>query len=61
MVEVAGSGSGPKRDPQCFRNLKAATHAQIQIGATHLDADVRVADSTERDVLWHDVILAQAR
>ena len=56
---VAGSASGAKQDPQWFRNLKAATHAQIQIGATHLHADVRVAENTERDTLWHQVILAQ--
>jgi deazaflavin-dependent oxidoreductase (nitroreductase family) len=57
---VAGSGSGSKQDPQWFRNLKAAAQAQIQIGATRMDADVRVAENTERDTLWHDVILAQA-
>ncbi len=57
---VAGSGSGSKRDPQWFRNLKAAAHAQIQIGATHMDVDVRVAENAERDTLWHEVIVAQA-
>src|SRR5690348_1252047 len=56
---VAGSGSGSKQDPQWFRNLKAAAHAQIQIGATHMDADVRVAENAERDTLWHEVILAR--
>jgi len=56
---VAGSGSGSKQDPQWFRNLKAESHAQIQIGATRMDADVRVAQNTERDTLWHEVILAQ--
>jgi deazaflavin-dependent oxidoreductase (nitroreductase family) len=56
---VAGSGSGARQDPQWFRNLRAAAHAQIQIGATHIDADVRVAENSERDTLWHQVILAQ--
>ena len=57
---VAGSGSGSRQDPQWFRNLKAATRAQIQIGATHINADVRVTQNTERDTLWHQVILPQA-
>jgi deazaflavin-dependent oxidoreductase (nitroreductase family) len=55
---VAGSGSGARQDPQWFRNLKTAARAQIQIGATHMDTDVRVTGNTERDTLWHDVILA---
>ena len=57
---VAGSGSGSKREPQWFRNLRAAARARIQIGAAHMDADVRVAEGAERDMLWHDVILKQA-
>jgi len=56
---VAGSGSGAKQDLQWFRNLRAAAHDQIQIGATHIDADVRIAENRERDKLWHEVILAQ--
>ena len=55
----AGSGSGARQDPQWFRNLRAAAHAQMQIGATHMDAEVRVAENTERDMLWHQVIMAQ--
>jgi F420H(2)-dependent quinone reductase len=57
---IAGSASGAKRDPQWFRNLRAAPHAHIQIGAAHMDADVLIADSAERDTLWQQVILAQA-
>ena len=57
---VAGSGSRSKRDPHWFRNLRAAAHAQIQIGATHVTADVRVAGDAERDRLWLEVIMAQA-
>jgi len=56
---VAGSGSGSTQDPQWFRNLRAAGRAQIQIGATRIDTDVRVAENAERDTLWHEVILAQ--
>ena len=56
---VAGSGSGAKQDPHWFRNLRAAAHAQIQIGATRMDADVRVTENPERDTLWHEVILVQ--
>ena len=57
---VAGSASGARHDPQWFRNLRAAPHAHIQIGAAQLDADVRIAGSAERDMLWQQVILAQA-
>lgn len=57
---VAGSASGARRDPQWFRNLRAAPHARIQIGAAHMDADVRIAGSAERDMLWQQVILPQA-
>ncbi len=56
---VAGSGSGSRQDPQWFRNLKAASHAQIQIRTRRMDADVRVAGNAERDTLWHEVILAR--
>src|SRR5260370_39756060 len=55
---VAGSGSGARQDPQWFRNLKAAAQAQIQIGATRIDAEERVAENTERDKLWHQDMLA---
>ena len=56
---VAGSAGGGRRDPQWFRNLRAAPRARIQIGA-HMDADVRIAESAERDMLWQQVILARA-
>jgi deazaflavin-dependent oxidoreductase (nitroreductase family) len=56
---VAGSGSGSKQDPQWFRNLRAAACAQIQIDATCIDADMRVAENAGRDKRWHEVILVQ--
>ncbi len=56
---VVGSGSGSRQDPQWFCNLRAAARAQIQIGATNVDADVRIAGDTERDTLCREVILAQ--
>lgn len=56
---VAGSGSGSRQDPQWFRNLRAAACAQIQIDATCIDADMRVAENAERDKRWHEVILVQ--
>jgi deazaflavin-dependent oxidoreductase (nitroreductase family) len=54
---VAGSGSGSRQDPQWFRNLRVAEHAQIQIGGTCIDVGVRIAENAERDTLWHQVIL----
>jgi deazaflavin-dependent oxidoreductase (nitroreductase family) len=57
---VAGTGSGSRREPQWFRNLRAANQAQIQIGTTQIDVDVQVVDRVERDRLWRDIILVQA-
>ena len=57
---VAGTGSGSRRDPQWFRNLRATAHAEIQIRSAHIHVDVRVAEDGERETLWNEVVLAQA-
>lgn len=57
---AAATGSGSPREPQWFRNLRATNGARVQIGAAHIDVDVRIADPAERDRLWRDVVLAQA-
>lgn len=57
---VVGTGSGSPREPDWFRNLRAAPRADVQIGAGHVQVDVRVIDGEERDRLWQDVVLAQA-
>ena len=57
---VVGTGSGSHREPDWFRNLRATPSAGIQIKDRHIAVAVRVADGEERDLLWRDVVLAQA-
>jgi deazaflavin-dependent oxidoreductase (nitroreductase family) len=57
---VAGTGGGAPREPDWFRNLRAATRADVQIRDRHVVVDVRVTAGEERDRLWRDVVLAQA-
>ena len=57
---VMGSGGGMKEEPQWMRNLKAASHATIQIGDDVREVTARITAGTERDRLWHDVVLARA-
>jgi deazaflavin-dependent oxidoreductase (nitroreductase family) len=57
---VWGSGSGSRRDPDWFRNLRAATTADVQVGARRLRVDPRELTGAERDAIWNDVVLAQA-
>ncbi len=57
---AAGTGSGSAHEPDWFRNLRATSRADVQIGADHISVGVRVTDDEERDRLWRDVVLAQA-
>ena len=57
---VTGSAGGTKADPQWFRNLRATSHAHIEIGSQGQDLHARVTLPDERDQLWHDVVLARA-
>ena len=57
---VAGSAGGMKDEPQWFRNLQAAGHAEVELGRTALSVDAHVAHGAERDRLWRDVVLARA-
>lgn len=57
---VTGSAGGTKTDPQWFRNLRATTQAQIQLGDTRYDVRPHVPTGTDRDQLWHDIVLARA-
>lgn len=49
---VAGSAGGTDTDPQWFKNLRAATEAQVEIGRTTSRVRVRVLPREERDLLW---------
>lgn len=51
IVIVASQGGLPK-DPQWYLNLMATPEAVIQIKADRRPVRARVADASERDVLW---------
>ena len=57
---VWGTGSGSPRDPDWFRNLRAAEVAQMQVRDRHFEAVARELVGDERDAMWHDVVLAEA-
>jgi deazaflavin-dependent oxidoreductase (nitroreductase family) len=57
---VWGTGSGSPVDPDWFRNLRKATVADVQVGATRLRARPRELVGGERDSVWNEVVLAQA-
>lgn len=57
---VCASSGGMAPEPQWFRNLRCASEAQIQVGASRHDVRVRFPERAERDRLWSDVVLAQA-
>jgi F420H(2)-dependent quinone reductase len=57
---VWGTGSGSPRDPDWFRNLRAAKVAEVQVGAVKRQARARELIGQERDDMWNGVVLAQA-
>jgi deazaflavin-dependent oxidoreductase (nitroreductase family) len=57
---VWGTGSGSRRDPDWFRNLRAATEADVQIRATRLRVRPRELTGDEHDTTWNNTVLAQA-
>jgi len=57
---VWGTASGSPRDPDWFRNLRAAETADVQVGKRRLRAKPRELTGDERDVMWRDVVLAKA-
>ena len=57
---VWGTGSGSPRDPDWFRNLRAAGVAQVQVGARRLAVQPRELLGEERDAAWRGTVLARA-
>ena len=57
---VWGTGSGSPSDPDWFRNLRKVEVADVQVMARHLRVRPRELVSAERDVMWNDVVIAQA-
>jgi deazaflavin-dependent oxidoreductase (nitroreductase family) len=57
---VWGTASGAPRDPDWFRNLRKVTVADVQIGATTIQARPRELLAEERETAWNNTVLAQA-
>ena len=57
---VWGTASGAPRDPDWFRNLRNVTVADVQIGATTIQARPRQLPAGEREAAWNNTVLAQA-
>lgn len=60
LAVVWGTGSGSRRDPDWFENLRRATTARVQVRERQFAARPRELHGEERDAMWRDVILAQA-
>ena len=52
-----GTGSGSPRDPDWFRNLRAAGETELQVYAAAGARPARELHGAERDEVWNDVIL----
>jgi deazaflavin-dependent oxidoreductase (nitroreductase family) len=57
---VWGTGSGARRDPDWFRNLRAADLAEVQVGRKMFRVRARELLGAERDAMWQDTILGHA-
>jgi deazaflavin-dependent oxidoreductase (nitroreductase family) len=55
---VWGTASGAPRDPDWFRNLRAAGETDLQVLAERRRASARELRGPERDEVWNGVILA---
>ncbi len=57
---VWGTGSGSRRDPDWFQNLRKVPTATVQVMDRELEMRPRELLGAERDATWSDVILAEA-
>ncbi|HEX6918049.1 MAG TPA: nitroreductase/quinone reductase family protein, partial [Phycicoccus sp.] len=57
---VWGTGGGAPRDPDWFRNLRAAGRAEVQVRDRRFRALARELVADERERVWSDVVLARA-
>jgi deazaflavin-dependent oxidoreductase (nitroreductase family) len=56
---VWGTASGAPRDPDWFRNLRAAERAEAQVGRDTFRVRPRELLGAEREAAWHDTVLAR--
>ena len=57
---VWGTGSGSRRDPDWFKNLREVDTAQVQVRERQFTVRPRELHGAEREAMWRDTILAQA-
>jgi deazaflavin-dependent oxidoreductase (nitroreductase family) len=57
---VVGSGGGSPRDPDWFRNLRATSTAEVEIGRRSFTASVAELTGGERDRAFTDVVVARS-
>ena len=57
---VWGTGSGSRRDPDWFQNLRQTPTAQVQVRERQFAARPHELHGEERDAVWRDIILKQA-
>jgi len=57
---VWGTGSGSRRDPDWFQNLRAVEEADVQVGARRFRVRPRELVGAERDRMWNETILTEA-
>jgi deazaflavin-dependent oxidoreductase (nitroreductase family) len=57
---VVGSGGGMPDDPQWFKNLRATTSADVEIGRKLFTASVTELTGAERDRAFADVVVARS-
>lgn len=57
---VWGTAGGAAQDPDWFRNLRAATVADLQIGPERLQAYPHELVGVARDRVWTDLVLVRA-
>lgn len=56
---VWGSASGAARDPDWFRNVRAAAEVEVQVGGSRSRVHPRELHGAERERAWRDVVLAR--
>ena len=57
---VWGTGAGATRDPDWFRNLGHAEHADVQVRDARFRVRPRELHGAERETTWQTVVLARA-
>jgi deazaflavin-dependent oxidoreductase (nitroreductase family) len=57
---VWGTGSGSRRDPDWFQNLRRVSTAQVQVRDRQFSVRPHELHGEERDAMWRDAILAEA-